>query len=636
MTTTKNPKEILRGYWGYADFRGSQEKIIQAILDGKDVLGLMPTGGGKSLCYQVPSMAQEGICIVVSPLVALIQNQVDALKKKGIKAIALTGGIPFDEVDKLLDNCLYGNYKFLYLSPERLQQELVQTRIEQMNVNLIAIDEAHCISHWGHDFRPAYLDCAKLRGLLPETPMIALTATATAQVAADICDNLKFIDPLIVKDSFERTNIAFKVVQKEDKLYQLKQLCSKLEKSAIVYVQTRRMAEELSRFLNKNGLSASYFHGGNTKVEKQERLKLWLENRVQTMVATNAFGMGIDKSDVELVVHYQIPNCIENYFQEAGRAGRDGSPARAILLTNQNDIELAKNQFLKTLPNAEFLKLTYKKLNNYFQIAYNEGVNETFQLNFNEFCMAYGLNPILTYNALKILDQQSVIALSESFSKKTSVRFLADKDQIFRYLESNHQKAMIAQMLLRTYGGVFDHDTKINTALVAKKVGVQEFRVINALEGLHKDEIIDLKAKHSDIELTFLVPREDERTINTFASKVKELHQIKIDNLESMTTYVGNDKICRSLQILRYFGENHKKECGVCDVCLAQKTTPESSFDSIQKKVLSLLYENAMSSRELSALISDDEKVVLAILRGLLEDEKININTKNQYYIDRE
>ncbi|NNE77232.1 MAG: ATP-dependent DNA helicase RecQ, partial [Pricia sp.] len=384
-----DPVSILQKYWGFTSFKGSQEQIINAILSQRDVLALLPTGGGKSVCFQVPAMLQEGICIVVSPLIALIHDQVNNLKAKGIKAIALTGGISFNELIDLLDNCLYGNYKFLYLSPERLQQELVQTRISQMNVNLIAVDEAHCISQWGHDFRPAYLECANLRTLLPETPMIALTATATEEVASDIIDNLNFNDPFIAKDSFARENIAFKVKREEDKRYRLKRLCLDTKKSVIVYVRTRRLTHELSRFLNANGCRTTYFHGGISKKEKQEKLELWLTNQVRIIVSTNAFGMGVDKPDVQLVVHYQMPDCLENYFQEAGRAGRDGETASAVLITNESDEIQIKNQFLSSLPDSLSLKRTYLKLNNYFQIAYGEGVNECFEFNFNDFVETY-------------------------------------------------------------------------------------------------------------------------------------------------------------------------------------------------------------------------------------------------------
>ncbi|MFT7188590.1 MAG: ATP-dependent DNA helicase RecQ, partial [Sediminicola sp.] len=362
----KDPHKILEKYWGFSQFRGSQEQIIETVIQGRDVLALLPTGGGKSMCYQVPAMAKDGLCIVVSPLIALIQNQVDALKSKGIKALSLTGGISFDEVIDLLDNCLYGNYKFLYLSPERLQQELVQERIQQMNVNLIAIDEAHCISQWGNDFRPAYLHCNILRALLPETPIIALTATATTKVAEDIIENLQLSAAAIYKDSFSRDNISFHVHWSEDKKFQLKNLCLKLQKSAIVYVRTRRAAKELSDFLNTQKCVATFFHGGIPKKEKTKRLQLWLDNKVPVMVATNAFGMGIDKPDVELVVHYQIPDSLENYFQEAGRAGRDGAPAKSVMVLNKADENQVKRQFLSVLPDVDFLKLLYRKLNNYF------------------------------------------------------------------------------------------------------------------------------------------------------------------------------------------------------------------------------------------------------------------------------
>ncbi len=626
-----DPKEILQHYWGFSEFRGSQEKIITAVLKQQDVLALLPTGGGKSICFQIPAMAKEGICIVISPLIALIQNQVDQLKARGIKAIALTGSIPFNEVNDLLDNCMFGNYKFLYLSPERLQQEIVQERIQKMNVNLIAVDEAHCISQWGHDFRPAYLECALLRGLLPETPMIALTATATKQVATDIINNLKFIDPLIAKDSFSRTNIAFKIFKEEDKRYRLKLLCATLNKSAIVYVRTRRLTQEVAAYLNANGCSAAYFHGGITKQEKEKRMNLWLKNTVQIIVATNAFGMGIDKPDVELVVHYQIPDCIENYFQEAGRAGRDGNSAEAVLLTNKTDQGLVRKQFLGTLPDTDFLKLVYTKLNSYFQIPIGEGNDQLFQFNFNKFCAVYDLNPILTYNALKILDRNSVIALCESFSKKSTVRFLATKQQLFAYFEKNQTLAPITQTILRTYGGIFDFDTKVNTYLISKKAQVPEAKITNVLNQLKKDSIIDYTAQHSDLEITFLVPREDDRTINVFAKKVAELHQIKKDNLEQMLSYINNTDSCRSRQLLNYFGESADKDCEICDVCTETNEVGILATTSISKSILTILAKKGQTSRRLIEILPQNENVLLPIIQDLLEEGEIIINTRNEY-----
>ena len=625
-----SPKEILQKFWGYTEFKGSQEKIINAVLNDQDVLALLPTGGGKSICFQIPALSKDGICIVVSPLIALIQNQVGGLKEKGIKAIALTGGIPHEEVNNLLDNCIFGNYKFLYLSPERLQQEMVQSRIQQMNVNLIAIDEAHCISHWGHDFRPAYLECSKLRALLPEVPVIALTATATKQVANDIIDSLKFIDPLLVTDSFSRSNIAFKVFWEEDKRYRLKLLCSQLEKSAIVYVRTRRLSQELAQYLHSNGCSATNFHGGISKKEKKERLNRWLNDKVQVMVATNAFGMGIDKPDVQLVVHYQIPDSLENYFQEAGRAGRDGASADAVLITNSTDIERARKQFLSVLPDTAHLKKVYSKLNSYFQIPFGEGNEQNFQLDFNTFCSVYQLNPMLTYNTLQVLDQNSVIALSESFSKKSTVRFLATKEQLFSYFEKNRTLVGIAQAILRTYGGIFDFETKINTQLIAKKSDSQEASVVKVLEQLQKDEIIDYSAQHSDIDITFLVPREDDSTINVFAKKVKERHAIKTDNLDHMLAYVNNGKICRSIQLLKYFGETTLENCGICDICL-DKQGENLSSDIIRKAVLAMLEKENSTSRKIIKKLQLSETAILSSLRELLEDGKIKVNALNEY-----
>ena len=627
---SQTPKDILIKYWGHQQFKSSQESIITSILEEKDVLALLPTGGGKSVCFQVPAMVKEGICIVISPLIALIQNQVDSLKEKGIKAIALTGGIPTSEVSNLLDNCVYGNYKFLYLSPERLQQEIVQQRIQQMNVNLIAIDEAHCISQWGHDFRPAYLACGKLRSFLPETPVIALTATATQQVSKDIIDCLKFLNPLIVKDSFARKNIALQVYWEEDKRYRLKLLCSKIKKSIIVYARTRRLTQEVAQYLNANGLSASYFHGGISKSEKQQKLQLWLNNKVQIMVATSAFGMGIDKADVELVVHYQIPDCIENYFQEAGRAGRDGQPAKATLLTNAADIDKLKKQFLSVLPDTAYLKMVYNKLNNYFQIPFGAGHEEKFQYNFDAFCSTYSLNSMLTYNALRILDQNSVIALSENFSRKSSVQFLTTKDQLFIYFEKNQNLVPIARTILRTYGGIFDFETKINLALVAKKAVSSETKVIKVLEQLQKDEIIKYEAQHNDLDITFLVPREDDVTINVFAKKVKERHQLKEDNIEDMLAYVKNKTRCRNKIILEYFGEQVHEDCGICDICQQENNSIEP-LETIEASLLAILKKGKKTSRELIAILSYKEPEVIKAIQQLLEDEIVGINDRNEY-----
>ena len=624
------PKSILEHYWGFTSFRGSQEEIINAVTSGKDVLGLLPTGGGKSICFQVPALQKDGICIVISPLVALIENQVANLQSLGIKAIALKGGIKFKEVDALLDNCIYGNYKFLYLSPERLQQELVQERIRGMNVSLFVIDEAHCISQWGHDFRPAYLSCSVLRELHPKPPIIALTATATKRVSEDIIASLGLQNPVIKKDSFYRENIGFAVIVSEDKNYQLKRYCTRLKHSAIVYVRSRKISEELSRYLILNGLKATFYHGGIDQKTKTERLNLWLQDKVSIMVATNAFGMGIDKPDVELVLHYQIPDSLENYFQEAGRAGRDGSFAKAILLTNTTDKLLVKKQFLEVLPDVTFVKLIYRKLNNYFQIGFEEFTEATFQLNFNEFCTVYKLNTYLAYNALLILDRNSVISLSENFTKKITLKFKTDKETLFRYMDQNPILDQFIKVVLRTYGGLFEFETLINTFLLSKKLNIPESVVHINFEKLATDDIVEYQHVDSDLEITFLVPRDDDRTINRFSRTITEQNEIKVDKVKKMLGYIENEKTCRSVQLLKYFGEQQQGVCGICDVC-KNITIQETDVITIKSGILGLLKLKSATSRDLQEELNVELGLLIKALQELLEEQSIKLNTKNEY-----
>ena len=624
------PKDILLKFWGFDSFRGSQEEIINAVINNQDVLGLLPTGGGKSLCFQVPALMKEGICIVISPLIALIENQVDNLQKRGIKALGLKGGLKFSDVDKLLDNCIYGNYKFLYLSPERLQQELVQERIKGMNVSLFVIDEAHCISQWGHDFRPAYLTCSILRDLHPKVPMIALTATATKKVSEDIITSLNLQQPLIKKDSFYRKNIGFGVIMTEDKNNYLKQYCRKIKNSAIVYVRSRRKSEELSKYLLKNGLKATFYHGGIDQKAKSERLNLWLQDKVKIMVATNAFGMGIDKPDVELVVHYQIPDSVENYFQEAGRVGRNGAYSKAILLTNTTDKLLVKKQFLEVLPDVSYIKKIYLKLNNYFQIGYGEFTETKFQLNFNEFCTVYKLNSFLTYNALLILDRNSVISLSENFSKKQTIKFKTDKETLYRYIAENPKLENFIKVVLRTYGGLFEFDTQINTYLLGKKTQISESLIDLNFKQLATDNIIDYTSIASDLEILFLVYRDDDRTINRFANIIDDQNQLKIENVSKMLAYIENDTICRSVQLLQYFGETQKGVCGICDVCIKNKLGDVDVINT-KLKIIECLKINKANSRELQHSLNINHDIIIIALQELLEENHITLNSINEY-----
>ncbi|MGB5237112.1 MAG: ATP-dependent DNA helicase RecQ [Flavobacteriaceae bacterium] len=631
----QEPLNILKKYWGHQSFRGSQAEIIEAVLSGQDVLALMPTAGGKSLCYQIPGLIREGICIVVSPLIALIQDQVSQLKKRDIKAIALTGGLSQDEVIKQLDNCIFGNYKFLYLSPERLQQSLVQERIAEMPVNLWAIDEAHCISQWGHDFRPAYLECGVLRDMKPEINMIALTATATQPVAKDISDQLRFHNFRTFKDSFQRPNIAYRVIADENKNNRLYSLCTAVKRSGIVYTRTRRNTLEISTYLNKKGISATFYHGGMSREDKQSKLRSWMNNKSKIIVATNAFGMGVDKPDVELVAHFQIPDCLENYFQESGRAGRDGSEAQAVLIYDPGDQRKAKEQFLDTIPDVAFLKLLYRKLNSFFQISYGEGKDQVLQFNFNAFCEAYKLNSSLVYNGLRIMDQHSVLSLSQNFQRRTLIQFSVGKNILMNYLDKNRDIAVLVQNLLRTYGGVFDFETRINTRLIAKKSAVKENTILKALEQLQKDSIISYQAGHTDLEITFLVPREDDTTIYRFAPELKALRRMKSEKLRHMFNYIENTKQCRSKQLLRYFGENILENCGHCDVCVEKNYDSDSEAQNIRDKILTALEGHAYTSRQLIEHLMCNEHQLLTTLQSLLEDRMIAVNSKNEYVKSR-
>lgn len=557
----------MKQYWGFDSFRPLQKDIIKSLLEKKDVIALLPTGGGKSLCFQVPALMQPGICIVISPLVALMEDQVKALQAKGIKAMALTGGIPFREVDTMLDNCIYGNYKFLYLSPERLQQELVQERIKQMAVNLIAIDEAHCISQWGHDFRPAYRNISLLRELKPAANIVGLTATATLPVVKDIVQQLELKEAEVLQKSFRRENLAYIVREAQDKNYYLEQLLKEHDEAAIIYVRTRKATIELEQFLVKKGISATSYHGGLTKAEKSLRLDKWLKEQKRVMVATSAFGMGIDKANVRTVIHMNLPESLESYFQEAGRAGRDGKSAKAVVLTNKSDIPLLKNQFLATLPGVEIVRLVYRKLNTYFRIAYGEGQGEEQHFNFNQFCQKYELNPLLTYNTMLLLDRASVLTLSEQFQKKTRIQFLSSGKQINWYLEANPQFDPVVKAILRTYGGAFDGMVELNLEVIAGKAGTTTREAVRLLQQLHKEGIAEFEHDQHDTRVSFLVPREDDITINPLVPYIKLQEKTKSEKIEQVLAYVENDRICKSEQLLRYFGEKKTEPCGICSVC---------------------------------------------------------------------
>ncbi len=629
-------KDILSKYWGYSSFKSLQEDIIIAAEKNQDIIALLPTGGGKSLCYQIPALQKEGICIIVSPLVALIEDQVMALQEKGIKAMAITGGIPYSELDTLLDNCIYGNYKFLYLSPERLQHDLVRERIKLMPVNLIAIDEAHCISQWGHDFRPAYLNVSVLRDLHPEIPIMAVTATATNKVVSDIAEQLKLKNSIIFKNSLERKNIRFNVLIAEDKQHRLKQLLQDKNESVIVYVRSRNATLEFSNHLIKHGYSAAAFHGGLTSKEKSKQLNSWLKEKTKIMVATNAFGMGIDKPNVRHVIHLNLPESIESYFQEAGRAGRDGNASVATIITNKSDIPILRSQFINSLPDLVYTILVYKKLTSYFRIAYGEGLNTVHDFNFADFCHQYQLNNTKTYNTLQLLDRISVLKLTQQFQKATSLQFIISNKQLLYYLEENPKFDLVIKAVLRTYGGLFDNKVQINLVSICKKAGTSEKEALSILNTLNKDKIVEFEHQQNDASITFLVPREDENSIYPFSEYIKNQAVNKVRKIEALLKYVENDKKCRSQQLLNYFGDKTASKCGICSVCMPkEKYLKKELIRGIYDDIISLLEQKEESSRTIINKLPYQEKAILKVIDLMLDKQLLSITPTNTYKLKK-
>ncbi len=628
----EHPINILERYWKFTEFRFNQEAIINAVINDEDTFVLLPTGGGKSLCFQIPALSKDGICIVISPLISLMKDQVLALNNKGIKAMAITSGISYNQLDTLLDNCIYGNYKFLYLSPERLQQELVQDRIKLMHVNLIAVDEAHCISQWGSDFRPAYKNISLLRQIQPSANVVALTASAKPDIVEDIIKELDFIQPKIFKQSFARPNLAYMVFHEDDKYYRLETILKKQAASSIIYVRNRKLTVEISAFLKSKNISSTYYHGGLTNIEKDANMTAWSQNQKQVMVATNAFGMGIDKPDVKTVIHFNLPESIESYFQEAGRAGRNGDKAFAVILKNNSDAVLVKNQFLNVLPTVDFVKQVYRKLCNYFQVSYGEGEYLTYDFEFSTFCKTYNFSSVLCYNALLLLDRNSIITLSKQFKNKVTTQFIISSAALFNYLETHQDFNIIVKSILRMYGGIFDHVTKIDLMKISKKASVSETKLIQTLLQLESDEIITLNLAKTDAQVTFIEPREDDKTINRIAATIEQQNALKQNQVNAILDYIENDSVCKSMQLLSYFGEKEIKPCGICSVCINSKKDITSQDINVTKKdIIKLLESGDQSSREMVATLNCKETDLKIVLKLLLEHNIISITPTNTY-----
>ena len=623
---------ILQKYWKHDQFRSLQNEIIDSVVSGKDTLAILPTGGGKSICFQVPALIQEGICLVISPLVALMKDQVANLQARNIKAIALTGGIRSEEMIDLLDNCQFGNYKFLYLSPERLQSDWILDRIKNLPINLIAIDEAHCVSQWGHDFRPAYLKISDLKKHFQKIPFLALTATATPRVKADIITETGLQNPTVFQKSFARDNIAYMVIEAEDKLYKIEQILKKNPEPSIIYVRNRRSCIDISNQLQSLGFKSTYYHGGLSPKEKDKNMALWMQEDAQVIVATNAFGMGIDKANVKTVIHIQLPDNIENYYQESGRAGRNGEKAFAVLLTSPSDALQAENQFLSNLPDKPFINSVFIKLCNYFQIAYGEGINEQFAFNLNHFCLKYNFTTLKTYNAIQFLDRQGIISLSQEFSEKISLQFLIPSKEVIRYISLNPNDEEIILTILRAYPGIYDMQTAFNLDFIAKKSNHKQTEVQAVLQKLKEKDIIEYHAKNNDASILFNEIREDERTINRVAKYLEKQNQLKKEQLQSVLHYTKEKQTCKNRLILEYFGEKSDADCGICSYCIS-KTKVANSPNNLSNSILTLLQTEELSSREIQERTQTDSTTVIELLQHLLEQEQIVIKANNKYSI---
>lgn len=634
MSEMPDIHQILTQYWGYSSFREKQEEIIQAALAGKDTLALLPTGGGKSICFQVPGLAQEGLCLVISPLIALMQDQVSQLQKREIKALAINSGMSKREIDIGLDNAAYGDYKFLYVSPERLETELFQARLAKMNVNLIVIDEAHCISQWGYDFRPSYLNIVLLRDLLPKVPMLALTATATPRVIDDIQEKLAFPNKHLIQKSFERKNLAYVVLQEENQEKRMLKVIDGVGGSGIIYVNSRRKTKEIASILLEHRISASFYHAGLSFAERSERQAAWIHNKVQVIVSTNAFGMGIDKPNVRFVIHLDLPESLEAYFQEAGRAGRDEKKAYAVLLNSPAMGSDLKQRIVQSFPEIDTIKTCYLALSNFLQIPINGGENQSFEFDIKAFIKNYNLNANDCYYSLKFLEKEGYISLSDGFSENSKVHIKLGKEDLYKFQVSEPKHDYFIKTLLRTYGGLFDHFVEINETQLAKNLKSDKNKVISSLKRLNELEIIHYEAKSKLPKITYLTQRKEQAALRISKENYHERKKIAFEKLEAVLYYTQSQDRCRSQILLEYFGEKESKRCGICDVCLERNKLElnELEFNEIEKLLKEILVDKPLLLSQIMQQIKrHKEEKVIKVMDFLLENGKLKVK-ENKYW----
>jgi ATP-dependent DNA helicase RecQ len=631
-------QSILKQYWNYDTFRPLQAEIIQSVLEGRDTLALMPTGGGKSLCFQVPALMLEGICIVISPLIALMQDQVEQLKRRNIAAVGVFSGMHKNQIDIALDNCIYGDIKFLYVSPERLQTKIFIERAKQMKINLLVVDEAHCISQWGYDFRPPYMKIAEFRNLIPSVPLIALTATATEEVKTDILERLEMKNPQIFQQSFARDNLSYSAFKEDDKERRLMKILQNVQGSAVVYVRNRRRTQEVADLLNKTNIQATFYHAGLNAADRTKRQASWIKNQVRVMVATNAFGMGIDKPDVRTVIHLDLPDTLEAYYQEAGRAGRDGEKAYAVALFNQSDIEGLIKNAQQSYPPIELVRRVYQCLGNLFQLAVGAGEFASYDFDLVEFQRRFDLPPTDTYFALKILENQGFVQLSEGFKNTSKIMLIVDNRQLYDFQLRNPKYDSFIKLLLRMYGGeLFGTYLNIAEENIAKAFSIPVNEVIAWLQILEKFNILVYDKQKDKPQLTFLTPRFDIRELPLQELEINNRKDRDLQKAQAVKHYMEHTNRCRTQLLLEYFNEITDKECGVCDNCLKKKrerktdVIDKQSKSGIQLKVKQLLQNGSMSLTLITQIIQPTNQVSFQeIIREMIANEEIKYDAEGR------
>ncbi|BFK03660.1 RecQ family ATP-dependent DNA helicase [Parabacteroides goldsteinii] len=616
--------KILEKYWGYPAFRPLQEDIIHSVCEGKDTLGLMPTGGGKSITFQVPALAMEGICIVVTPLIALMKDQVDNLRRLGIKATAVYSGMTRQEIIAQLENCIFGDYKFLYVSPERLGTDIFKSKLQAMNVCLLVIDESHCISQWGYDFRPSYLSIADIREELPGVPVLALTATATPEVVNDIQERLHFREKNVFRKSFVRKNLSYIVRQTEDKINSLIYILGKVPGTAIVYVRNRKRTKEIAALLQQAGISADFFHAGLNRDDKNLRQSRWKNNECRVIVSTNAFGMGIDKPDVRLVVHMDMPGSLEEYYQEAGRAGRDEQRAYAVALCSNIDCTKLKKRLADEFPDRDFISRVYDALGNYYQIAMGFGLDTVHDFSLVDFCTAYKFSHLQAHHALKILELAGYIEYTEEQENASRLVFTATRDELYKYLHQDKKTDEVIQTILRSYTGLFSDYVYINEGLISTRTGLSQQEIYEVLVGLSKYRIVNYIPHKKTPLIIYTRTREEIKYLSIPRSAYEERKERFESRINRVMEYINENRICRSRMLISYFGEKGTSDCGCCDVCLAKNDSGlnNHTFNTIRDALQKALTDGPQEAKKLTENLPFPADKIITVIRYLADHDE--------------